>query len=256
MTDDATARQPDPVPARRDLPSAHRLVIQAFLDREELGLERYGARLLPDNGRSNPIDAFQEVLDLAVYWQNWITELRAYDGVNHRAVVMPSGKIAVRWDDPDATYPWLVFEPRQLDETYDGYDQVTLAIVDDRVQLRYAGDDEIARSGAVPLVRTVIDEVRNGDASNLDALFETCAAIEHDRWARWHRYVKLHGNVRDDGSLVIPARHVRKWDRLADTSYGDLTPEERAGDQAQVQDYWELIFGAPHPGVGSDRRRT
>lgn len=228
MTSDAVTQQPNPMPARQDRPSAHRQVIQALLDREELGLDRYGTRLLPDNGRSNPVDAFQEVLDLAVYWQNWLAELAAYDGVDHRAVVLPSGRIAVRLDD-GSTYPWIAVEPAGL-------------------ELRFFGDDELP-PGSTPLVREVVDRAGVARGLDLNELYEKLAEIEHVRWSEWQRHVFSLCDERPDGSYVIPARRARVWKRMLSTDYADLTEEEKDGDRNQVDRYWELITGE-RPGEG------
>lgn len=57
--------QPAPIPNHH--PSAHDLVIQDFQERKALGLARYQSLLQPFNGRSQLIDALQELSDLHVY---------------------------------------------------------------------------------------------------------------------------------------------------------------------------------------------
>jgi hypothetical protein len=53
-------------------PSAHDLVIKDMEDRKAFGLQKYGTLLQHDNGRDHLVDAYQEVLDLAVYLRNEI----------------------------------------------------------------------------------------------------------------------------------------------------------------------------------------
>lgn len=72
-------------------------------------------------------------------------------------------------------------------------------------------------------------------------LFETLAAIEHERWADWQRYVHDHCKRNDDGSLTIPAQMVDGWERQIGTDYQDLTEQEKASDRAQVRRYWHLV---------------
>lgn len=67
--------QPPPTPT--DEPSIHDLVISDMADRKELGIQRYGTILQASNGRDHLIDAYQEVLDLAVYLRAEIEKRRA-----------------------------------------------------------------------------------------------------------------------------------------------------------------------------------
>lgn len=55
-------------------PSAHDLVVSDLRQRKEFGFEKYGTELQPDNGRDSLQDAYEEVLDLAVYLRNAIEE--------------------------------------------------------------------------------------------------------------------------------------------------------------------------------------
>jgi hypothetical protein len=42
--------------------------------RDRIGRERYGTPLAPFNGRDHLVDAYQELLDAAVYLRNWLEE--------------------------------------------------------------------------------------------------------------------------------------------------------------------------------------
>ena len=53
----------------------HHLVRRDLREREWLGIRRYGTPLLPFNGRNALVDAYQEVLDLAVYLRQALVEL-------------------------------------------------------------------------------------------------------------------------------------------------------------------------------------
>ena len=72
-------------------------------------------------------------------------------------------------------------------------------------------------------------------------LLEQLAAIEHERWAHWQRYMHEKGNRQHDGSLTLPADLVIKWDRLINTPYEQLTEKERESDREQVRRYLPLI---------------
>jgi len=80
----------------------------------------------------------------------------------------------------------------------------------------------------------------------MDNLFEKLAAIEHERWADWQRY--MHSKCDKDelvstGRLVIPANLVEQWERQIVTSYAELSEEEKESDRDQVRRYWYLING-------------
>jgi hypothetical protein len=77
------------------------------------------------------------------------------------------------------------------------------------------------------------------------ALYERLAAIEHDRWAHWQRYLHSKCERRPDGSLVIPAAYVANLERLIDTPYGELTEVEKESDREQVARYWPLLSATP-----------
>lgn len=63
-----------PLPLINDEPYIHRMVIADVLSRMNLGEERYGTALQPHNGRDSLRDAYEEVLDLAVYLRQAIYE--------------------------------------------------------------------------------------------------------------------------------------------------------------------------------------
>lgn len=68
------------------------------------------------------------------------------------------------------------------------------------------------------------------------------AAIEHDRWAHWQQYLHDQCERRDDGSLVIPAELVSRWEEQICTLYVDLTPEEQESDREQVRRYLPAVI--------------
>lgn len=69
------------------------------------------------------------------------------------------------------------------------------------------------------------------------ATLEAIAAVEHGRWAHWQRYLHQQCERRDDGSLVIPAELVQRWERLTDTDYDDLSEKERGSDREHAIAY-------------------
>ena len=77
-----------------------------------------------------------------------------------------------------------------------------------------------------------------------NVLLEQLAAIEHERWAHWQRFMHGKGERKPDGSLVLPADLVAKWERLIETPYAQLTDKERESDREQVRRYLPVIAKA------------
>ncbi|WP_042118375.1 hypothetical protein [Rhizobium etli] len=78
----------------------------------------------------------------------------------------------------------------------------------------------------------------------LDGLLDELAAIEHERWAHWQRYVHDKGQKRSDGSLLIPAELVARWEKQIETPFALLSDEEKNSDREQVQKYLPLLKAA------------
>lgn len=66
--------QDQPAPVHNNLPAVWQLVRQDMIERDQLGRERYGVPLQPHNGRDALVDAYQEILDAAVYLRQAIYE--------------------------------------------------------------------------------------------------------------------------------------------------------------------------------------
>jgi hypothetical protein len=75
----------------------------------------------------------------------------------------------------------------------------------------------------------------------LNGLLERLAAIEHERWAHWQRYVHSQSITQADGSLLLPAELVARWDKEISTIYADLSEEQKETDRDQVRRYLPLI---------------
>lgn len=74
MNMEMMAATPQPAPTHNENPSCHDLVIADMQERRGFGLDKYGTILQPENGRDMLVDAYQEVLDLAVYLRGAIYE--------------------------------------------------------------------------------------------------------------------------------------------------------------------------------------
>lgn len=67
----------EPAPVKNNKPSIHDLVIKDMHSRKEMGLKKYGTVLQAGNGRNALKDAYEEVLDLAMYLKQKLEEENA-----------------------------------------------------------------------------------------------------------------------------------------------------------------------------------
>lgn len=74
------------MPTKNDHLDIQSMVISDIEARRAVGIERYGTALQPFNGRSALLDAYEEVLDLAMYLKQKLVE----DAVNAEA---PKGEV-------------------------------------------------------------------------------------------------------------------------------------------------------------------
>lgn len=70
---------------------------------------------------------------------------------------------------------------------------------------------------------------------------EILAAVEHERWSHWQRYLHEQCTPNADGTLVIPARLAARWRRQMETRYTELSHEEQESDREQALTYLEVL---------------
>jgi hypothetical protein len=93
-------------------------------------------------------------------------------------------------------------------------------------------------------------------AGALAQLTEQLAAAEHERWAHWQRYVHSKGLQQPDGSIVLPADLVSRWEQQIATQYAQLTEQEKESDRDQVRKYLPLILALFKKVAGADDDRS
>ena len=70
-----------PLPVHNGNPEIHVLVAGDIMERQQLGISRYGTPLQAHNGRDALRDAYEEALDLACYLRQLIEEGEAMPAV-------------------------------------------------------------------------------------------------------------------------------------------------------------------------------
>lgn len=81
------------------------------------------------------------------------------------------------------------------------------------------------------------------DALTSEELLEAIAAVAHQRWAHWQRYLHEQCQVDADGNLIIPANLAQRWTRQMDTAYADLDESEKDSDREQAREYLKVLSG-------------
>jgi hypothetical protein len=75
-------------------------------------------------------------------------------------------------------------------------------------------------------------------------LLERLANTQHTIWAHWMRYQFSKSQRLPDGSLVIPAELVARWEKQMNTLYADLSEAEKQSDRHQAAKLLPLIKGS------------
>jgi hypothetical protein len=71
---------------------------------------------------------------------------------------------------------------------------------------------------------------------------EKGADLEHERWAKWQRYVHTKCvPSADDGIWQIGYEFIERWERQINTPYAELSESEKESDREQVRPYLPLI---------------
>jgi len=70
---------------------------------------------------------------------------------------------------------------------------------------------------------------------------EKGADLEHDRWARWQKY--LHSRLQKDnkGFYWLDDGLFEHWERQIDTPYSELSEKEKESDRKETRNYVPLL---------------
>lgn len=102
-----------------------------------------------------------------------------------------------------------------------------------------ATGETVTPQQALDKLAGLVQQTKNYPKSEL---FEKLAAIEHERWADWQRYV--HSKCMpsaDDGIWQIGENFIKHWEKEIATPYSELSEAQKNSDRDQVLRYWKLI---------------
>lgn len=89
-------------------------------------------------------------------------------------------------------------------------------------------------------MKLVKESIRPNDAVD-ELMLEALADLEHDRWSNWQSYLHEQCKKNPDGSLIIPADKVERWEKQIATKYKDLTEKEKDSDREEARKTMKVI---------------
>lgn len=82
---------------------------------------------------------------------------------------------------------------------------------------------------------SVHEVVESEEVGGEETLLEVLSNIEHERWARWQKYLHSLCHRVSDGSLIIPSDSVAHWEKLINTKYKDLPEISKESDRKEAR---------------------
>lgn len=79
---------------------------------------------------------------------------------------------------------------------------------------------------------------------------EELAALMHEIWSEWARYLFSQGAVRS-GMLLVSSEATTRWSRQMKTTYAALSEEEKDGDRREADKVLKLLLGYSREELGS-----
>jgi len=79
-----------------------------------------------------------------------------------------------------------------------------------------------------------------------EELMEELAAIEHERWSKWHKWVRANWT----------GENIARWDRQSETPYSALSESEKESDRREVRSYLPLLESKISQAITADRKEN
>lgn len=70
---------------------------------------------------------------------------------------------------------------------------------------------------------------------DLISIIEIMADVEHERWARWQKYLHSLCTKNEDGSLTISKSRVKHWEKEIKTKYAELLENIKEYDRKEAR---------------------
>lgn len=75
----------------------------------------------------------------------------------------------------------------------------------------------------------------------MNDLREQLAALAHEQWSEWMKYLFDKSTESSDGHVEIPPSLVLRWKRQINTHYADLSESEKESDRAEADKMLNLM---------------
>ena len=64
---------------------------------------------------------------------------------------------------------------------------------------------------------------------------DSLADYAHETWSKWMKHLFSFSTKKEDGSVVIPAESVARWERQMNTQYAELPESEKLSDREEAK---------------------
>jgi len=85
---------------------------------------------------------------------------------------------------------------------------------------------------------------------------ERLAALSHEQWSGWVKYMFEKGTTNPAGTWTMPQWAVERWTRQMNTAYTDLSEIEKHSDRAEADRVLALLIPPPPPSLEALARET
>lgn len=85
-------------------------------------------------------------------------------------------------------------------------------------------------------------EAKPSEGTREQRLLEKLAERAHASWSHWMQYLFSKSCKQADGSVVIPASMVERWERQMNTPYSQLSEQEKQSDRDQAELSLPIIY--------------
>ena len=73
-------------------------------------------------------------------------------------------------------------------------------------------------------------------------MIEKLAALAHEQWAGWMRYLETKVEWREGVGWVISEEVIIRWQRQIHTAYEDLPEAEKESDRIEARKVWAIVL--------------
>lgn len=70
---------------------------------------------------------------------------------------------------------------------------------------------------------------------------EQVADLCHSQWSSWMLYLFEKGTFQEDGTWIMPAEFVRRWQLQAITPYAELSEQEKDSDRTEADKFLSIL---------------